>query len=118
MVEELPAFKGNALTGVVHTLAEVVLDTKHRIAIVPFFFFFFFLSGLLCRTSTWPCYTLHSVHYGDEEGEGGSIESMLRGDEDQSGNRQGGAQITNPYTSLCRGSKVAARFLGQDSRSK
>lgn len=36
MVEELPAFKGNALTGVVHTLAEVVLDTKHRIAIVPF----------------------------------------------------------------------------------
>ena len=35
-VEELPAFKGNALTGVVHTLAEVVFDTKHRIAIVPF----------------------------------------------------------------------------------
>ena len=50
--------------------------TQH---VITGFFFFFFVSGLLCRTSTWPCYTLQSVHYGDEEGEGGSIESMLRG---------------------------------------
>jgi hypothetical protein len=35
MVEDMSASKGNALTGAVHALAEVVLETKHRTAIVP-----------------------------------------------------------------------------------